>query len=137
MPKTGFTILIFVILGLTGVIYFFDKKQRRLPPDQWPQQSKSSAYFFPVHIEKFTSTRMPCIKIKIEEKEYNFGLDLGFRGHLSMNHHSLEQISNKSFVYLRSMYGFKGNEHRVSVYKIPKVKIGKISFLDPLLRRKS
>lgn len=90
-------------------------------------------FFISVPIESFTS-RIPNISVTIEDKTFLMGLDLGFKGYLSLNKKYLKSIENKSPIPSKTMYNFRGNSYQNSCYEIPKVKVGQVAFSKLILQ---
>ncbi len=64
-------------------------------------------------------------------------LDLGFRGDVSINSSLIKQIDSKKFIQTKEMYKFTGKKNSTSLYRIPKIKIGAMSFIEPVLQESS
>ncbi len=90
-----------------------------------------------VPISGFTSSEIPCLNVEIGNKSFVAELDLGFTGCVAVESKLLQEIEEKSFVSTNSIYGWRGKEYREDVYKIPKIKIGKITFHDLFLNEQN
>jgi len=99
--------------------------------------SESTAFFVSIPIVKFSSTQAPCISVQIEDNTFLMELDLGLRGDLSITSSFINQISSKTFISTVPMYGFNGKEHLTHLYRIPKVKIGGMILIEPILQENS
>lgn len=64
-------------------------------------------------------------------------LDLGFRGDLVMMEQGITQISQKVFVGEKPMYNIRGNKYPEKLYQIPKVEIGGITFIRPIMQEET
>lgn len=96
-------------------------------------KKEGQPFFVSVPIESFTS-RIPNISVIIENKTFLMGVDLGFKGYLSLNKRHLNSIRNKSPMPSKTMYNFRGNSYQNSCYEIPKAKIGQVVFSKLILQ---
>lgn len=94
-------------------------------------------YFISVPLTKFSSIQSPCVEIEIEDKKLSMEIDLGFQGDLTVTKESLDLILLKSFIGEKLMYGVRGKQYPTNLYRIPKVKIGKMTFLEPILQEET
>jgi hypothetical protein len=65
---------------------------------------------------------------------FSMELDLGFQGNLSIKQNFIDQISSKTFIRAKNMYGIKGKQYLKNLYHIPKIKMGRMSFTEPVLQ---
>ncbi len=89
---------------------------------------KDKSYFNPIFITKWTAGQCPCLPIQIGEKVIFSHLDLGFRGHFSIDSSMLDQIEEKTLLGSQIMYGFQGRQYKKNVFSIPEVQISGRSF---------
>lgn len=59
-------------------------------------------------------------------------LDLGFRGDLAITQDAADSILSKTFVGEKPMFGIRGKKYIEQLYRIPKAKIGKMTFSPPI-----
>jgi len=90
-----------------------------------------------VPITKLSSIDSPCVDVAIEDKIYSMEIDLGFRGDLTATKDSTDLIMAKNFIRCKPMYGFRGKEYPTNLYQIPKVKIRKMTFTQPVLQEEA
>jgi len=94
-------------------------------------------YYVPVSIIKLTETGLPCLSVEVEDKLFSMELDLGFRGDIAIESPFIHQIPTKSFICIKSMYGFRGIESQNTLYQMPKIGIGAMTFIQPILQEYS
>lgn len=99
-------------------------------------QTQIKSFFIPVPIV-FSPNRSPYLDVTIENNTFSLAFDLGFRGDLSIPSSLIHQISSKTFLQNKPMYGFRGKEHQTKMYRIPKAKIGRIFFEHITLQERS
>ena len=99
--------------------------------------SKKNAYFIEASITKLSSIQCPCIDVEIDSRQFSMELDLGFRGDLSIEEDHIDLIVEKSFVLEKIMHGVRGKQYPTKIYRIPKAKIGKMTFINPRLEKGS
>jgi len=87
-----------------------------------------------VPLTKLSSTQCPCFNVEIGSKNLSMELDLGYRGAVTLSESHLEQVSDKTFLREKSIFGIQGREHLTKLYRIPKVTIGKMGFIEPILQ---
>lgn len=92
------------------------------------------SYFIPVPISNLSSIQVPCIEVDVEGTTLSMELDLGFRGYLTVPKEYIHVIPSKFFLQEKPMYGVRGKEYPTNLYRIPKVRIGKMTFLEPVLQ---
>lgn len=95
---------------------------------------KKETYFVPIPFTKFSSIQSPCVQVNIDGKTFSVELDLGYRGDLTFTKETIDLISSKSFICEKPMYGIRGKEYPTSLYRIPKAKIGAMTFFKPILQ---
>jgi hypothetical protein len=61
-------------------------------------------------------------------------LDLGYRGDLVVTTKSIDFFPSKDFICEKPMYGIRGKKYSTNLYRIPKLQIGKMIFLKPVLQ---
>lgn len=111
-------------------------------PKQGTQQTtqrlptNDAAFLVSVPITKFSSIQSPCIDVHIDNTTFSMELDLGFRGDLTLANKFIDQISSKTFILTKPMYGVRGKEYSTDLYRIPKIKIGTLAFIKPVLQKK-
>lgn len=96
--------------------------------------AKQEPFYVPVSIISFSPVNSPCIAVQIEDKSFLMELDLGLRGDLAIIGDSIDQISSKTFIRSAPMYGIRGKEYLTDFYRIPKIKIGDMDFIQPILQ---
>lgn len=99
-----------------------------------PIAKKNTPYFISVPLSKFSVIQSPCVEIEIEGRKFSAELDLGFRGDLTFTTETMNLISSKYFIREKPMYGIRGKEYTTKLYQIPKLQIGKMTFLEPVLQ---
>ena len=87
-----------------------------------------NAFYAPLKVEMFTEGKIPCFNVEIENNKLLFRLDLGSNGEITILEEFLQKIKEKSFLTTQSSCGMKGNIYTIDVYKIPKMKMGSITF---------
>lgn len=97
--------------------------------------SKNNAYFIPASITKLSSIQCPCMDVEIDSRQFSMELDLGFRGDLSIVEDHIDLVADKSFIFEKLMHGIRGKEYPTKIYRIPKAKIGKMTFINPSLEK--
>ncbi len=102
-----------------------------------PSPNNGNSYFISVPITKLSSIQSPCVDVNIGDKLFSMELDLGFRGDLSLQSRFINQISPKTFIKTKPMYGIRGKKHLNNLYQIPKVKIGGMAFFESVLQEDS
>lgn len=120
--KTRLLIFATVFL-IAGVAVFFISKNTFSAKQEDPKKR----FFATAPIVKLASLGAPCLEMQIEDKTFIMELDLGFRGDLSLSGEFIDQISSKSFLGTKTMYGFKGHAYETNLYQIPKIQIGPLS----------
>lgn len=123
--------------GFFFVVFFTSFIQEAPPKKQEQVKHKNSHYFIDVPIVKFTATDVPCLSVQVDGKTFLVEFDLGFRGDCSFLPQYLEQVKNKTHLKPRKMYGVRGKEYEHKTYKIHRVRIGAMSFLNPTLQEES
>ena len=118
-------ILLVALLGSFTLSYFLIPKLRREKDTQFSQLCIKGSYFEPVGIIESLS-HIPCVHIQIGDKLAKAKVDLGFYGDISLPVELLQELDEKSFIRRRSYFGIRGKRYDGNVYKIPKIKIGKM-----------
>ncbi len=98
------------------------------------QPAKKPTFFVTIPITKFSPIQSPCVNVEIEGKILSVELDLGFRGDITVMQESLELISSKMFIGEKPMYGIRGKEYIKKLYRLPKIKMGAMTFFKPILQ---
>ncbi|MBI5273048.1 MAG: hypothetical protein HY861_03595 [Chlamydiia bacterium] len=124
------------LLVFSTVSCYFLPKQKVLPTTQTSQSDKS-VFYVPVPLTKLSSIQSPCLDVDIEGKVISMELDLGFRGDLTLTGHYIDQVSSKTFLLTKNMYGIRGKEYPTNIYRIPEIKIGAMTFIQPKLQKNS
>ncbi len=96
-------------------------------------ETKIPKFFASVSIAEFNDFECPCFEAEIEGEMYLLKLDLGFQGDLSVRQEKVDLISSKSFVKEHTTFGIRGKEYQKKLYRIPKLKIGSMTFSPPIL----
>lgn len=133
--------LFFCILGLGFTGYIFYPKYWEEKPPQKPKHSHLKKtygpYFFSVPIHKFSAANLPCLAIKIEDKEILVELDLGFRGEVVFNKRTIESFSNKTFIGEDTMHGMRGKSYRKKKYRAPKIHFKNLAISNSIMYEES
>jgi hypothetical protein len=95
------------------------------PESSSEDQLGGSGYFVEVPIEWKEGEDRPYVRVAIGEKSVLTGVDLGFRGHLSLSSDLLQEIPEARYMGEKQVYNFRGNRHSQKVYSLPQVRIGK------------
>jgi hypothetical protein len=104
----------------------------------WVYQSAyKKPYCIQIPIAGYNNGNIPYIKVDIEGKEYFFIIDLGFDCKASIASEYLSEVKDKVFVKSSTSIGFRGNKYSRDTYKIPKLKIDKMTFYSVLLEEES
>lgn len=127
------TISVFVLFLVCGCSVFRKEKA----PLQEISRTKRPPFYASIPITKFSSIQCPCVNVEIGGTDFSMELDLGFRGNLAFSQEMARQISLKTFLYTKPMYGVRGKEYLTKLYRISKVKIGAMSFMQPLLQEET
>lgn len=114
-----------------ALIWFFQKPQSKPSSPPIPHRLKAK-FFETTKINKYTSYKVPCINIQLEDKIYLAKLDLGFGGdtdlHLRLTSEILNSLEQKKYLHTTSSYGIRGKEYTSNLFRIPNVKIGNLTF---------
>ena len=97
----------------------------------------SAPYFDVAPIETFSTHRIPCISVLIEDKKYLCAFDSGCMGQLFIVPELLAEIKDKTFSAHSILQGVRGNKYTLPVYIIPKATIGKTEFLETRIQEES
>ncbi len=124
-------LIIFLFLLAAGCSV---KQYQEVPAQKAVLASRPKPYFIPVAIVKLSSIQSPCVEIEIEDRQFIMELDLGFQGDLIITKDSFNLIASKDFIREKQMYGFRGKQYPTNLYRILKVKIGKMTFNKPILQ---
>ena len=135
--KKKWAFLFLCILGISSLSYIWVSRTPRGIPKAQHVKYKHGPYFFPVLVEKFTAADLPCLAVQMDGDVVSAMLDLGFRGQFSFTSRFLQQIENKKYLRSKKMYGIRGGEYEESLYEIPAMKIGSMSFSRPVLHEHS
>lgn len=127
--KSRLAIFSSIFLLSAFAILFICKKKFSAQHDTQKKQ-----FFALAPIIKFASLGAPCLEIQIEDKAFIMELDLGFRGHLAMSSKFVNEISSKSFLGTKPMYGFRGHAYETNLYRIPEIRIGPLSLWQIILQ---
>jgi len=100
-------------------------------------QLKRPVFFLSVPFTKLSSIQAPCLDVAIEGKTYSMELDLGFRGAVSIEKEFIDQILKKTLIRTTPMYGIRGKEYLMNFYQIPKIQIGSLHVIQPILQEES
>lgn len=125
------------ILSLSSLWIFNYPKPGEYSRNKDHVKLQHDPYFFPLPITKFTASNQPCLMILVDDFPVNVMLDLGFRGQFSFSPIFLGQIKNKKFISSKKMYGIRGGEYLERLYLGPKIKIGPVSFSEPILHEQA
>src|SRR5579872_5177207 len=135
VPKVKLKYFVFIVLGIIAFSSFWMYKTFRESHFEKGKIAKSKRSIFceSLVINKFSWAKIPCVDIEIEGKSYEVEFDLGFNGYVSLLSELSQQISDKSLLEERTHSGFRGVVHLKKAYRIPKLKIGKMTFSPFLL----
>jgi len=128
--------LFILIFGIGIVTYFSFINSIEEKPSPKPKHAKEilGTYFFPEPISKFTSTDLPCLSVRINDRIISSMLDLGFRGDLDFTRTAANEIPDKEFIGEKNMYGFRGKLYKKKLFQLPKVTIGKMNFSHSIMQ---
>ena len=137
--KKKWSLFIVCVLGISVLFFFVIHRFIREAPSRTAEHTKRSygAYFVSVAVSKFTQTDLPCLCVQIDNKTFSMELDLGFQGDLTIESSFINQISSKTLIDIKDMYGFRGKAYPTNLYLIPKIEIGAMSFIQPILQENS
>jgi len=116
----------FVLCGVCLASLFLIPKF--LSVDKVPSKKKS--YFFSYEITSFAPWKVPYVVAKIENQKVSLLLDLGYSEDVALIPAVVEQLKEKTYLEKSQHYGFRGKSYDTTVYKIPKLQIENLSFLD-------
>ncbi len=120
-------LLIFCLLSASVVLYWRHSQSRSGEIQQTPHLTASLPhYFISVPVVAFSHINMPILTLQIEDKQLPIGLDLGFRGDLSLSAEVLNELTNKSYRGSKTMWNFRGDSYEAKLYDIPKINLGKL-----------
>lgn len=125
-----------VLILLLNYSCTVSKKQDTALIEQ-PAKPEKPIFFVSVPITKFSSIESPCVDVDVEGKMFSMELDLGYRGDVTVTRESSDLISSKEFIREKLMYGVRGKEYSTNLYRIPKTKIGKMTFFKPTLQEET
>jgi hypothetical protein len=125
-PKKKWMLYSILFLGvlIASFVWFFKDSGSMYARVQY----EDTAFYIPTVINQYSAANIPRINVEIEGKEYLLDLDLGFHGDSILNPSVLSEIKEKTFVHSTFLYGIRGKKYDRDIYKIPKMKIGKITF---------
>ncbi len=107
-------------------LWITEPKNESKPSDHL---SLRGAYFYSIPVTPLEA-RIPSIDLEIEGICFQGKLDLGFNGLLILPEEVLERIPNKLPAGAQISSGIRGKQYRNLMYKIPKLKIGELTFFD-------
>ncbi len=99
-----------------------------------PVAQTKKTFFVPVPFTKFSSIQSPCVDVNIDGKVFSMELDLGYRGDITFTKESTDLILSKDFICEKPMYGIRGKEYSTNLYRVPKAKIGAMTFSKLVLQ---
>jgi predicted aspartyl protease len=129
--------VILLLFFLSGCL---PSRKHETPPMEKTEeiaQVKKPTFFISVPITKFSAIQCPCVEVEIEDTTFTMALDLGFQGNLAIAQDLIDQISLKTFIRTKPMYGIRGKQYPTNLYSIPKIKIGAMSFTQPILEEET
>jgi len=115
----------------------FQKKTNSKSSEDFFAINKESRFFCSTPIVKYSSTGIPCIYANIEKVVHAMRLDLGFTGAVVLRDPFFSLIEQKKFLYTTSLYDVGGYEYKQDIYRIPKVEIEQLRFLDYSLTKEN
>ncbi|MBI5273050.1 MAG: hypothetical protein HY861_03605 [Chlamydiia bacterium] len=124
------------LLAISASSCFLIPKQSKNQVNQPPQVNDAS-FFVSVPITQCASIGAPYLDVQVGNEVFSLGIDLGLEGDLSIASALVERIPSKTFIRTKLMYGFRGKEYQTSLYRIPKITIGTMSFKQPILQESS
>jgi hypothetical protein len=89
--------------------------------------------FCRIYLSDIGTGNIPCFEVKVDNKTFDFGLDLGLDADFSGRKELIEQITEKSPEKTVWMYGFRGGQYQESAYRIPSIKLGGMTIRHPLI----
>ena len=120
-------ILLVGLLGCSTLSYLLFSKLSREKHVQLSHLCIQGPYFESVTITEFFS-QIPCVDIKIGDKTATAKVDLGFCGDISLPRELIQELDDKSFIRRISYFGIRGRKYYSDVYKLPKIKMGEMTF---------
>ena len=79
---------------------------------------------------KRASSCLPVLEVEIENKKIPVILDLGFSGYTVFDNLFVHGMSDKQFLRQSWKYGFRGIKRYHDVYRIPKMRIGDLTYTN-------
>jgi len=125
----------FIFLGIFPILFASCGRQSKESSVSSLETKKNDGFFVEVPIPRYSSTQSPCIDVWIEGKLLSMELDLGLQGDLTLEEDWIDQIETKTFLRTKTMYGIQGTEYPTHLFRVPKVKIGNLVFLDSVLQQ--
>lgn len=122
-----------LILNLSYFLFF----HKNTPKINKITGVEDPTYFIEVPIVKYSSIQSPCVLVDIEDEPVSFEIDLGYRGIASVYSQILDRITDKSFLKRHTYFGAKGNQYTSDIYTVPKIQIGDMAFISPLLKEEN
>lgn len=132
MKFTRLSIVVLLFICSCSVV----PKHNTISKEQ-PVRTEKPKFFVSVPIVEFSSYNTPRVDVDIEGRRYLVKLDLGFRGHISVDSQLLNAINSKSFVGEKLMYGIRGQGYAKKMFRISKLKIGAMSFSPPIVQEEN
>ncbi len=126
--KLKLSLIIPSFAGLAVMLHLWTNEPKN-EPKPCDHFSLRGTYFYSIPVTPLEA-RIPSIDLEIEGICFQGNLDLGFNGLLSLPEEVLERIPNKLPAGSQISYGIRGKQYRNLMYKIPKMKIGELTFCD-------
>ena len=125
----------FVVFTTVLGLIFFSCNRSEVQKHDLIEKKNETSYFIPIPLTKFSSTQAPCFDVAIDDQTFSMLLDLGFQGDLAIENNLIDQIPSKTFLYTKTMHGIQGKEYATDLYRVPKIKMGAMAFIDPILQK--
>lgn len=130
----GLTLIFLLSIG--ALIYWTYSRTAKTPSLRTTVHTKDvqGSYFVPIEVSKFTETALPCVAVDIGGQTFCMELDIGFQGDVSVEDTVLDRVSSKHLLGSKLTYGFRGKQYEVDLYRLPRIEIGAMSFVHPILQ---
>jgi len=89
---------------------------------------KIGSYFFPIKISEWDDQKIPCVPIQIENQTFSLSIDLGCASNVCFSSRILNGLQDKTYLKMRKSYGMRGKFYEKSIYDVPKIDMGAVTF---------
>lgn len=94
-----------------------------------------STYSIPIEFPSYS--KLPVIKVVIEDIEYSFEVDTGATGEIIINQEVLNLIHKKKYIGIIKTVDINGNICEEPKFVIPNIKIGEVDFKEVTARQEN